>query len=336
MSISNGVAKAGPRRLLLILVAVGALVGACSGSAAILSNVGNSVGREDLGQGPAGPSTGGNDYQGVSGAPGFGTGSTGSGGNSSGSAGNGGNQPQAPVDGAKIVKTGSMSVQVADLDTAVAKAHDAIVAMGGYVGQSRQTNDGDRPTATVAYRIPADRWDAALVSFRGLATKVVSEQTDAVEVTGQLIDLNARIDNLRASEKALQSILEKATKVQDILDVEARLSDVRGQIEQLDAQRAHLADQAALGTLSVTYSLPIVAVTEAAKGWDPGAEVDRATASLVDLLQAGAGAGIWLGIVWIPVLLFLGIVIAIVLFVVRRLGITRPPSPPDVVPGDAA
>ncbi|HET7026529.1 MAG TPA: DUF4349 domain-containing protein [Candidatus Limnocylindrales bacterium] len=335
MSISNRAPKAARLRVLFVLIAVSAMVAACSGSAAILSNVGNSVGGEGLGQAPAGPSTAGNDYQGATGAPGIGTGSTGGGGNGSGT-GNGGNPQQAPVDGAKIVKTGSMSVQVADLDAAVAKAHDAIVAMGGYVGQSRQTNDGDRPTATVAYRIPADRWDAALGSFRGLATKVVSEQTDAVEVTGQLIDLNARIDNLRASEKALQSILEKATKVQDILDVEARLSDVRGQIEQLDAQRAHLADQAALGTLSVTYSLPIVAVTEAAKGWDPGAEVDRATASLVDLLQAGAGAGIWFGIVWIPVLLFLGIVIAIILFVVRRLGITRPPSPPDVVPGDAA
>jgi hypothetical protein len=335
MSISNRAPKATRLRLVFVLVAVAARVAACSGSAAILSNVGNSVGGEDLAQPASGPSTGGNGYQGATGAPGIGSGSTSGGGNASG-AGNGGNPQQAPVDGAKIVKTGSMSVQVADLDAAVARAHDAIVAMGGYVGQSRQTNDGDRPTATVAYRIPADRWDDALVSFRGLATKVVSEQTDAVEVTGQLIDLNARIDNLRASEKALQSILEKATKVQDILDVEARLSDVRGQIEQLDAQRAHLADQAALGTLSVTYSLPIVAVTEAAKGWDPGAEVDRATASLVDLLQAGAGAGIWFGIVWIPVLLFLGIVIAIALFVVRRLGITRPPSPPDVLPGDAA
>jgi hypothetical protein len=321
-------------RVPLVLVAVGALVAGCSGAAApILSNVGNSVGGDEVGV-PAAPSTVGPDqFQGGGRTPGGSGGSSGGGSTGSG----GGSNPQAPTDDAKIVRTGSMNVQVADLGAAVSKGHDAVLALGGYVGQSRQTNDGDKATAIVAYRVPVARWDETLAAFRGLATKVLAEQTDAIEVTGQLIDLNARIDNLRASETALQGILEKATKVQDILDVESRLSDVRGQIEQLDAQRAHLADQAALSTLTVTYTLPVVAVTEATKGWDPGVEVDHATASLVDLLQTGAAAGIWFAIVWIPVLIFLGIVTALLVFVVRRLGLITPRAPgPDAAGHEAA
>ena len=42
-------------------------------------------------------------------------------------------------------------------------------------------------------------------SLNGMTTKVVTEQTDAVEVTGQIVDLDARIRNLRASESALQA-----------------------------------------------------------------------------------------------------------------------------------
>jgi hypothetical protein len=307
------------------------LVAACSGAAApILSNVGNAVGGDTTAPQPATGEAGG----GTGGEAGPSTdGSNGSGGSKSI-----GGQPQtAPVDEAKIVRTGTLDLQVADLDPALARAHDAVVAVGGYVGQSRETNDGDRSTATVTYRVPADRWDDARTALRGLASKVVGEQTNAVEVTGQLIDLAARIDNLRASEKALQGILEKATKVQDILDVEARLSDVRGQSEQLDAQRAHLADQAALGTLTVTFRLPVVATAEAQKQWSPADEIDKATASLVNLLQTAAAAGIWLVIVWLPALVFLGIVVAIALFVARRLGFSRPRyRGPDVVGGEPA
>ncbi len=239
----------------------------------------------------------------------------------------------APLDDQKIVRTGSLDLEVANLDQALAKAHASIVGLGGYVGQSRQTNDGDRSTATVTYRIPADRWDEALTALRGIASKVVSEQTDAVEVTGQLIDMNARLDNLRASEKALQAILEKATKVSDILDVQARLTDVRGQIEELDAQRAHLADQAALGTLAVTYALPVVAVAEATQSWSLSDEIDRAAASLVDVLHAVAAAAIWFVIVWLPVLVVLGVLGGLLVVVMRRLGLRRPSMGGPTLPG---
>jgi Domain of unknown function (DUF4349) len=319
-----------------LVVALTALaVVACAGSAGPNGATAAGVPNSNTGYngGVPAPSAGALDLTGRDGSKPGATGST-SGGSQNG--GSGGSPPNAPVDGAKIVRTGSLELQVADLAVAVATGHDKVVGLGGYVGQSRESNDGDRSLASVTYRIPVDRWDDARSALRRLAAKVVNEQTDAIEVTGQLIDLNARIDNLRASEKALQAILEKAAKVQDILDVEARLSDVRGQIEQLDAQRAHLSDQAALGTLAVTYRLPVVATVEAQKKWSPADEIDRATASLVDLLQAGSAAAIWFGIVWIPALIFLGIVIAIAVVIARRLGLRTRFDRSGVAGGEAA
>ena len=73
-----------------------------------------------------------------------------------------------------------------------ATARDAIVGLGGYVGASNTSNGDDRPTAEITYRIPAGRWEEALDALRslnGLTTKVVTEQTQAVEVTGQVVDL---------------------------------------------------------------------------------------------------------------------------------------------------
>jgi hypothetical protein len=246
-------------------------------------------------------------------------------------------------DDAKIIRTGSIELEVSDVPQALRTARDAIVALGGYVGASSTSNADDRPTAQITYRIPADKWEAALDALRdlnGLTTKVAAEQTEAVEVTGQVIDLQARIRNLRASETALQAIAAKATKISDVLEVQARLTEVRGQIEQLTAQLEDLNDRTSYATLTAYFSSPIVAVEAASKEWEPGTTVDEAAASLISILQALATAGIWFLIVWLPILLILGLVGGTGVWLARRAGLGRrggpglPPPPP--LPGEPA
>ena len=177
-----------------------------------------------------------------------------------------------------------MSIEVSDVGAATRTARDAIVGLGGYVGASTTSNDGDQPSAAITYRIPAAKWEAALDLLRGLnglTTKVVTEHTEAVEVTSQVIDLQARITNLRASETALQGIAAKATKISDVLEVQAQLTQTRGEIETLTAQLKDLNDRAGYATLTVQFNVPILAVEVAQKGWDPSSVIDEAAASMV-------------------------------------------------------
>ncbi|MCI0343966.1 MAG: DUF4349 domain-containing protein [Chloroflexi bacterium] len=190
---------------------------------------------------------------------------------------------------------------------AVEAARSAVVAGGGYIGASRQATTDDGVVATVTYRIPVERWEQTLSKIRGLSIEVLDERTEALEVTGQVVDLEARIRNLQAAERAMQGIAERTTEIKDVLTVQGELTRLRGEIEQLTAQRNELTDRAAFGTMAVTFGVEIVAVSEAAKGWDATTEVDRAAATLVNVLQALATAGIWFGIVWLPILLFLSV-----------------------------
>lgn len=241
-------------------------------------------------------------------------------------------------DDAKIIRTGSIEVEVTDVAKALRTARDAIVGLGGYVGASNTSNGDDRPTAEITYRIPADRWEEALDALRtlnGLTTKVVTEQTQAVEVTGQVVDLQARIRNLRASETALQGIAAKATKISDVLEVEARLTDVRGQIEQLTAALEDLNDRAGYATLSAFFSVPIVAVEAASSEWQPASTVDEAAASLISIVQALATAGIWFLIVWVPILLVLGLFAGLGMWLARRAGLGRRRAGPGGPSGSA-
>jgi hypothetical protein len=307
----------GARRTLLfalILVATASIAVACSSSAASAP-----AAAAPAAAAPAAP--GGNDGSGRQAAPGGApvTVAGGTGSNGTGSA--------AITDDARIVRTGSLQLDVKDVKTSLNSARDTIVGMGGYIGASQQSSDGTSIVATVTYRIPEARWEEALAALRLLGDEV-GENTDAAEVTNQIVDLAARIRNLQASETALVRHAAEAAKIADLLEIETRLSDVRGQIEQLTAQQKNLENQAAYGTLAATFGTEVAAVQKAATQWDPKSEVDRAGASLIGFLQTLTTAGIWFAIVWLPVLIVFTIVVGIGLLIARRLGFLRRAAPP--------
>jgi hypothetical protein len=298
---------------LLILASVAVMVVACGGSAAQAPVGGAAVGAPAR----AAASAGG----GASGA-----GATG-GGSQTGGNGN----PAALVDDTKIVRTGSLQLTVADTDKALLAGRDAIRGLGGYIGSSQQQRSNDKIFATVTYRIPVASWEDALDAIRHLGTEV-AEQTEALEVTGQLVDLDARIRNLKASEAALVGYAANAPKISDLLEIESRLTDTRGEIERMTAEQAALSDKAAMATLTVTYGTDVVAVAEAAAKWDPAAEVDRASASLIGVGQAVASFLILFTIVWLPILVGLAIIAYVGLRIARRLGWQRPRGFPPIDP----
>lgn len=216
----------------------------------------------------------------------------------------GGNDQIVPPDQRLIVRVGEIELQVTDVAAGFRQAREVALRLGGYVGDSQFATKGDgNPFATVVLRIPASRYDEALDALRPLATKVVNEHSQESDVTSQVVDLDARIANLRATETALQKLMDRAAKVSEVLDVQKELTTVRGQIEQLTAQKQLLEKQAALATLTVTLETAPQPVSEIARSWDPGSEVERAFATLVDVGQNLGRAAIWLVIVIVPLLI---------------------------------
>lgn len=230
-------------------------------------------------------------------------------------------------DGALVVYTGRLRLEVEQIEPAVQSATELIVGLGGYVAASEEHNTSSQQAASVTYRIPSDRWTEAVRGLRGLASRVLNELTQSAEVTAEVVDLEARIANLRASEAALQEIMTRAGTIEDVLQVQRELSNVRGQIEQLTAQRDDLRDRAVYGTLTVSFEAPVVAAAAAQEGWQLGAELDRAVADLIRISQGLASMLIWLGIVVLPVLLPVGLMVFVAYRLRRRFMAGN--SPPD-------
>jgi hypothetical protein len=216
----------------------------------------------------------------------------------------GGKDPAALAD-QRIIKTGEISIEVPNVTTALARVRAMALELGGYVGGS-QAGTRDE-AATLTLRIPADTFEEALKRLHDFDGDVVAEATKEQDVTSTVVDLEARIANLQASEAQYRVLLGQAVKIEDILAVQTRLDDVRGQIEQLQAQHKELTGLADLSTLNVTL-IP-TALQQAASGWDPGKTISDAFASLVDVGQSIGDGLIWFAIVWLPVLIVLAIVV---------------------------
>jgi hypothetical protein len=224
-----------------------------------------------------------------------------------------------------------MELEVTDLRPAVDQATALITNLGGHIAESHEQNSGGHQAASVTYRIPAARWTEAVTGLRALGHKVLSEDTDAQDVTAQVVDLDARIANLRTSEAALQGIMSRATTITDVLKVQQELTGVRGDIESMTAQRDNLADQAAMGTLEVGFSVPVDEAAVATGGWDLGREVDSAVAALVRVTQGATSLAVWLLIVVLPVLI--PVLVAIYVAVrIRRWYAARQAARPPVAP----
>ena len=181
-----------------------------------------------------------------------------------------------------VIRTAYLQIEIADVDAARTRLEDRVKAAGGYLSASTRYGDASAPVIEATFRAPAAALNDLLVAFRAEG-KLLGESITSYEVTMQLIDLEARLKSLRASESAYLDLLKRASTVADVLAVQAELTRVRADIESYDAQRAALADQVAMSTITVQLSTPVSPVSDATKNFDLGREIGAAFANLISV-----------------------------------------------------
>ena len=154
--------------------------------------------------------------------------------------------------GPMIARTIGLTILVKNIPSARASL-DAILAQHhGYAAQLTLTTpeDGARSFQS-SLRIPAPELAPALDALRSLG-RVQGESQSGEEVTQQHTDLVARLTNARETESRLRAILEQRSgKMQDVLDVEEKISETRGEIEQMEAEQKALEHRVDFATVDL-------------------------------------------------------------------------------------
>lgn len=169
-----------------------------------------------------------------------------------------------------IVRTGSMRLRVDSFDRARTELVEHARSLGGYVSASdstRHTDEGESwTTGHVEVRVPAGEF-GAMQSFARDRGTVLQASTETEDVTEELVDLEARLNNSLERRERLRSFYDRADSTDELLSIEAELSDVQERIERLQGQLRSLRDRVAYSTLRVRLLEP-----EAAAGGTVAAE----------------------------------------------------------------
>ncbi|MCC7367497.1 MAG: DUF4349 domain-containing protein [Chloroflexi bacterium] len=236
-----------------------------------------------------------------------------------------------------IVRTVTMTIAVPNVQEAYNKVEALAAAQRGYLSGTRIRQEGDRTVADVTLRVPADpaTYQATLDQLRALADRVIDEQSQAQDVTEEYVDLESRMRNLQATEQSLLALLGKATKVEDIINVQRELTNVRGQIEQIQGRKQALERRADMATITLTIR---ESATFTRPGWSAGSTFERAVNALGSALRVLAEFGIYALVfapIWGGMLLLLWAFIMGIRWLSRRTARNWPPRPP-VGPGGPA
>lgn len=165
----------------------------------------------------------------------------------------GSSQQPADIAARLIVRNGEMLVMVDNIKAAVDQIAQLAEQKKGFVVSSQVSPSGQGGTESITIRVPAEEFENTIKAITALAVELKSQSTSSRDVTQEYTDLNSRLTNLQATEQQYLKILEKATTIQEILDVQKELSNTRGQIEETKGQIQYL--QQTSSTSQITVSL---------------------------------------------------------------------------------
>ncbi|NYH44925.1 hypothetical protein HNR22_004652 [Micromonospora jinlongensis] len=234
------------------------------------------------------------------------------------------------VDQRAIIYTGTMRVQVDDVDAAAREATAVATRAGGFIGgDQRRSADADA-VAELQLRVPAPKFAGVVEEIAKLGRQQ-SREINTQDVTEETVDLDARITSQRARVDSARRLLTRATSITDLVSLENELGRREADLASLEAKKRRLADLTALSTITVSLAGPAAktAGEKAETGFLVGLKGGwKAFVASLTVLLTVLGA-------LLPWLVALGVPLGVLLVVLRRrrktpalVGPVSAPPPP--------
>ena len=160
----------------------------------------------------------------------------------------------APVE-RKLIRNVSMHLETQEFDALTKSISDAVTFFGGYMEQADVSGNslywsGERSSrySNLTARIPENKLDAFLTEVSGQGN-VTYKNESVQDVTLQYTDITSRKKTLQMEQDRLWELLEKAESIDAVIALEARLSEVRYQLESIESQLRTLDNQIVYSTV---------------------------------------------------------------------------------------
>ncbi len=220
----------------------------------------------------------------------------------------------------KIIYTYNYSVETKQFDTFMDTVQKRISEYGGYL-ESSETNGNTNLNMTrytnMVIRIPADKMDQFLAMVKE-NSNVTYAGCSTENVTLSYVDLQSHIKALKVEQETLMGLLERATKLSDVLKLQEQLTDVRYQLESYESQLRVYDNRIDYATLYLDIN-EVERETNVSDKLSYGEEIRQGLSDTFYALGQGfRGFSIWF-IVNLPVILLLAVIVLVVVVIIRKV-----------------
>ncbi len=169
----------------------------------------------------------------------------------------------------KIIRKAELTIEVPSTIAAQQKVTSIAETNGGFVVTSeaiQRENDNQNKRLVdvkLVLRIPSANFNEALTQIQNLATNLPVNNVNSQDVSEEFIDLEARVRTQRALELQFLEIMKRANKVEEALEVQRQVAEVRTEIEKIEGRKRFLENQSSLSTITVNIQTPLPIVVTA-------------------------------------------------------------------------
>ena len=158
----------------------------------------------------------------------------------------------------KLARRADVQLSVEDVAQAASRLRGIATRADGLVTNEEVSSDPSDPTdparpsgwGTVTISVPAERLDETVEEVARVGT-VLSRSTSTDDVTAQYVDTASRVESMQASVTRVRALMADATKLSDVVQLEAELSRRQADLEAFQRQLAGLEDRVSLAPVTV-------------------------------------------------------------------------------------
>lgn len=202
----------------------------------------------------------------------------------------------------KIVKTGSASMLVSNIDKSIASLNGILDQYNGVILSSYDSGENNDRYVRLRFKVESNDFDRVMTDLLDIDGEIVNSQADTQDITEQYVDTQSRLKNLRSVEAQLMKILNDADTVTDTLAVYRELTSIRSQIEVYEGQIKYMDNQTDYSYITVTFSVNKEGIDISENAWKPIGEFKAALNAFVGVLKGLGNVFIWL-VVFSPFIL---------------------------------
>lgn len=181
-------------------------------------------------------------------------------------------QTSPEVTAQKLIRTMSMDVETDNMDDLLAFLDAKVAALGGYMEERTVRNGSQSSTrryryANMTIRVPVERLDEMVEHISG-KSNVTNSSESADDITLTYVATQSRVTALEVEQERLLELLAKADNMGDLLQIEARLTEVRTELEKVASQLRLYDNLVNYGTVNLSITeVQVFTVVEQENLW---------------------------------------------------------------------